>query len=58
MSIGFHFDEIEEAHLISHDDLPPIGAPIHDLDKEIDIYDLPPIGAPIHDNDKNSEVEF
>ena len=57
MSIGFHFDDIEEAHLISHDDFSPIGAPIHDLDEEIDIFNLPPIGAPIHDNDKNSEVK-
>ena len=50
MSIGFHFDDIEEAYLKDHDwDSAPIGAPVHDDDKEESWDDLPPMGAPYHD---------
>lgn len=52
MSIGFHFDDIEEIYFLNKDNNKPIGAPIHDnddmdYDKKIDT--LPPIGAPYHD---------
>ena len=53
MSIGFHFDDIEEAYFnnkyASDWDSAPIGVPYHDNDKEEPYDDLSPIGAPYHD---------
>lgn len=54
MAIGFHLDDIEEAHLLHNYYDKPIGAPIHD-DDDYNDRELPPIGAPIHDDDYKGE---
>lgn len=53
MGIGFHLDDVDEAYFKSKssdfDSVPPIGAPIHDINHEVLLDELPPISAPYHD---------